>query len=70
MKVNVNKSDSKVISNISEESAAYIFRTERTGIFGERPGRSPRGLHKTEMESIDSIETFASVKSRKISLYL
>jgi hypothetical protein len=41
MKMNVNKFDSKVVTNISEESAGYI----------------------------DFIEPFASVKSRKISIF-
>jgi hypothetical protein len=39
------------------------------GFKGERPGRSPRGFRKSEIESIDFIATFASQKSRKVSLY-
>jgi hypothetical protein len=35
----------------------------RIGFKGEQPGWSPQGLHKTETESTDFIETFASLKS-------
>jgi hypothetical protein len=31
----------------------------------EWPVRSPRGLHKTEMESVDFIQIFTSVKLQK-----
>jgi hypothetical protein len=34
----------------------------------EQPGQS-RALHKTEIESTDFIETLASIKSQKVSLY-
>jgi hypothetical protein len=36
---------------------------------GVRPGRWPRGLRKTKIEPTDSVETFASPKSRKVSSY-
>jgi hypothetical protein len=36
---------------------------------GERSGNSPRGFHKTEIESTDFIETIASLKLRKVSLH-
>jgi hypothetical protein len=42
---------------------------DMTGFKGERPGCSLRGLNKTEIESTDSIETFASLQSRKVSLH-
>jgi hypothetical protein len=36
----------------------------RAGFKGQRPGWSPRGLHKTEIESTDFTEISASLKSR------
>jgi uncharacterized protein (DUF2461 family) len=36
----------------------------------EQLGRSPRGFHKTEMDYMDFIQTFASVKSQKYNLYI
>jgi hypothetical protein len=39
------------------------------GFKGERPGRSPRGLRKSEIEFTEYTETFASQKSQKVSLY-
>jgi hypothetical protein len=39
------------------------------GFKGERPRRYPKGLHKTEIESTDLIETFIPLKSRKFGLY-
>jgi hypothetical protein len=38
-------------------------------IQGERTGAVAPGLHKTGMQSTDFIETFASLKSRKVSLH-
>jgi hypothetical protein len=46
-----------------------ILQERLAGFKGKREGRTLRGLHKTEMESTYFIETFASVKSRKFSLY-
>jgi hypothetical protein len=41
----------------------------RAGIKGERPGQSPRCLHKTEIESADFTETLAPPKPRKVGVY-
>jgi hypothetical protein len=38
---------------------------QRVGFKDERPGRSPRGLQKTERESTDFIQAFVSLKSQK-----
>jgi hypothetical protein len=50
------------------EVSSIIFSNIQ-GIKGERPGLSPRGLHRTEIKSPDFIEIGASLKSRKLSLY-
>jgi hypothetical protein len=50
--------------NISEESNG-----SRAGFKGERPGRLPRGLHKTEIEFIDFSKTYDSLKLWKVSFY-
>jgi hypothetical protein len=39
------------------------------GFKGEQVGWYPEGLHKTEIESTNVIETFVSLKSRKCDLY-
>jgi hypothetical protein len=41
----------------------------RGGFKEERQGRSPQGLHKTEIEFTDFSGTFASLKSRKVTLH-
>jgi hypothetical protein len=42
----------------------YLQQQHGRGFKGQRPGWSPRGLHKTETESTDFTETSASLKSR------
>jgi hypothetical protein len=41
----------------------YETVVPRAGFKREQQGQSPWGLQKTEIESIDFIETFASLKS-------
>jgi hypothetical protein len=42
----------------------------RAALNGKISGLSRRGLHKIERQSTDFIEMCASLKSRKVSLYL
>jgi hypothetical protein len=46
---------------------SHIINQNRISV--ERPGPSPRGLHKTEIESIHFIGRVVSLKKRKVSLY-
>jgi 5-bromo-4-chloroindolyl phosphate hydrolysis protein len=43
--------------------------SSRAGFKEERQWRSRRGLHQTEIESTDFIETLVPLKSRKVNLY-
>jgi hypothetical protein len=60
------------IFSIKQISIYSVLRFEQvivTAEFkGERLGRPPRGLRKTEIGSTDFIETFDSLISRKVSL--
>jgi hypothetical protein len=42
----------------------------RAGFKGERPGQSPRGLHKTEMEAIVFMETVFSKIAKSYFAFL
>jgi hypothetical protein len=50
------------------EIVFHIVTKFRTGFKEERPGWSPRGLHKTGTGSTHFVEIFASLKSRNVSL--
>jgi hypothetical protein len=53
----------------SKQQELVRINVSKVGLKGKRPGLSPRGLHKTETEFTDFIEIFASLKSRKLSVY-
>jgi hypothetical protein len=50
-------------------SEMWFCVIRRVGFKSERLGRSRRGLHRTEIESIDFSETFAYLKSRIFGVY-
>lgn len=61
----------KMVTNLDEHTLVQILVyfcfhwIIKTG-----PGWSPQALHKTEIGSTDFTETFASLKSQKVSLYM
>jgi hypothetical protein len=65
MKNNVQKQNACSL----KKNRNILVRPIRAGFKGEQLGLSPWGLHKTEIESTNFTETFASLKPRKVRLY-
>lgn len=62
--------DYKVGGTYNYHCATGVNMFSGQDLWGRYRGRLLRGLHKTEIEPTEYTETFVSLKSRKVSLYL